>query len=160
LLNLYRSLFTQIAHMERDRLANDPNRHVNMNEIEDHLRKKLGLTTSEWQILVEKSVKVENYTREVSNQARSFADQDRAARQQNPLSANTFTLAVGRATLHKMQLDLNTHIQGEIDELKTTVGPDATGQIQVYLQGPLASSMYIMPVKSVQAQRAQKEQAR
>jgi hypothetical protein len=115
LLSLYRGLFTLIAHMERDRLANDANSHVNMDEIEDHLRKKLGLSAGEWQILVDKSVKVETYTREVSKQARSFADQDRAARRQNPLSANT--LAAGHATLHKMQLDLNTHVQGEIDEL-------------------------------------------
>jgi len=160
LLNLYRSLFTQIAHMERDRLANDPNRHVNMDEIEDHLRKKMDLSSGEWQALVDKSVKVENYTREVSKQARSFADQDRAARRQNPLSANT--LPAGRATLHKMQLDLNTHIQGEIDGLKTTVGPDATTRIQDYLQGPLAASMsrtQLTPAQ-LQALRSQKEQAR
>jgi hypothetical protein len=160
LLNLYRGLFTHIAHMERDRLANDPNRHVNMDEIEDHLRTKMSLSTSEWQVLVKKSVKVENYTREISKQARSFADQDRAERQQNPLSANTLT--AGRATLHKMQLDFNTHVQGEIDDLKTSVGPDATERIQGYLQGPMAAFTSLMPLKSaqLQAQRARKEQAR
>ena len=160
LLNLYRGLFTQIAHMERDRLANDPNNHVNMDEIEDHLRIKLGLSASEWQVLVDKSVVVEDYTREMSKQARSFADQDRTSRQQNPHSANT--LAAGRATLHKMQLNLNTHVQGEIDELETAVGPDAATRIQAYLQGPLAASMYVMPLKSARllGQQAQKEQAR
>jgi hypothetical protein len=160
LLNLYRGLFTHIAHMERDRLTNDPNRHVNMDEIEDHLRNKMSLSTSEWQDLVDKSVKVETYTREMSKQARSFADQDRAARQQNPLSANTLT--AGRATLHKMQLDLNTHVQGEIDQLKTAVGAAATTRIEAYLQGPLAASTSRMPLKSAQLQslRSQKEQAR
>jgi len=160
LLNLYRGLFTHIAHMERDRLANDPNRHVNMNEIEDHLRKKMSLSTSQWQVLVEKSVKVESYTREMTKQARSFADQDRAARQQNPLSASTLT--AGRATLHKMQLDLNTHVQGEIDQLKTAVGSDATTRIEAYLQGPLAASTSRVSLTSaqLQAQRVQKEQAR
>jgi hypothetical protein len=157
LLNLYRGLFTHIAHMERDRLANDPNRHVNMNEIEDHLRNKMSLSASEWQVLVDKSVKVESYTRDMSKQARSFADQDRAARRQNSPSANT--LPAGRAVLHKMQLDLNTHIQGEIDELKTNVGPDATDRIQAYLKGPLAASTSFMPFKSTQLQ-AQKGQAR
>ncbi len=160
LLNLYRGIFTLIAHMERDRLANDPNRHVNMDEIEDHLRKKLGLSASDWQVLVDKSIKVEIFTREASKQARSFAVQDRAARQQNPLSANT--LAAGRATLHQMQLDLNAHIQGEIDQLKTDVGPDATTRIEAYLQGPLAAStsrIQITPAQ-LQALRAQREQAR
>ncbi len=157
LLNLYRGLFTQIAHMERDRLANDPNRHVNMDEIEEHLRKKLGLSIGEWQVLVEKSVKVENYTREMSKQAHDFADQDRAGRQQNPLSANT--LAAGHATLHKMQLDLNTHVQGEIDQLKATVGSDGTDHIQTYLQGALAASTSVVTSKSAQL-LVQKEQAR
>ena len=160
LLNLYRGLFTLIAHMERDRLADDPNRHVNMDEIEAHLRKKLGLSVSEWQILVDKSVTVEDYTREMSKQARSFADRGRAARQQNSLSANT--LAAGRATLHKMQLDLNTHVQGEIDQLKAAVGPDATTRVEAYLQGPLAAStsrIQLTPTQ-LQALRAQKEQAR
>ncbi|MGD0941844.1 MAG: hypothetical protein ABR905_19275 [Terracidiphilus sp.] len=160
LLNLYRGLFTLIAHMERDRLANDPTRHVNMDEIEDHLRKQVGLSASEWQVLLDKSVKVESYTREMSKQAHSFADQDRAARQQTPLSANS--LAVGRATLHKMQLDLNAHVQGEIDQLKTAVGPDATTRIEAYLQGPLAASTSRITLTSaqLQAMRAQKEQAR
>jgi hypothetical protein len=160
LLNLYRGLFTHIAHMERDRLANDPNRHVNMDEIEDHLRKKMSLSTSEWQVLVEKSVKVETYTREVSKQARSFADQDRAARQQNPHLANT--LATGRAMLHKMQLDLNAHVQGEIDQLKTTLGSDAMTRIEAYLRGPLAASTSRVSLTSAQLQvlRAQKEQVR
>jgi hypothetical protein len=160
LLNLYRGMFTLIAHMERDRQANDPNRHVNMDEIEDHLRKKISLSASEWQTLVDKSVKVENYTREMSKQARSFADQDRAARRQNPLSANT--MPVGRATLHKLQLDLNAHVEGEIDQLKTTIGPSAADRIQAYLQGPLAASMYFLPLKprQLQAQRPRKEQAR
>jgi hypothetical protein len=159
LLNLYRALFAQIAHMERDRQANDPNLHVNMGEIEDHLSKKMSLSASEWRALVDKSVKVENYTREMSQQAHSFAEQDLAARRNNPLSANT--LSAGRATLHKMQLDLNTHVQAEIEELKATVGPDATDRIQAYLQGPLAASTSVMPLKSVrlQAQHAQKEQA-
>jgi hypothetical protein len=157
LLNLYRALFTHIAHMERDRLANDPNRHVNLDEIEDHLRKKIDLSTSQWQTLVDKSVKVEDYTRDMSKQARSIADRDRAARQQNPIP--TDTLATGRATLHKMQLDLNTHVQGEIDQLKATVGPDATDRIQAYLQGPLTASTSIVPIKSAQL-RAQKGQAR
>ena len=160
LLNLYRGLFTHIAHMERDRLANDPNLHVNMGEIEDHLRKKLGLSANEWQVLVEKSVKVENYTRAMSKQARDFADQDRAARRKNPLSANT--AAVGHATLHRMQLDLNAHVQGEIDQLKTTVGADATTRIEAYLQGPFAAStsrVQFIPAQ-IQALRAQQEQAR
>jgi hypothetical protein len=160
LLNLYRGLFTLIAHMERDRVANDPNRHVNMDEIEDHLRKKMDLSASAWRALVDKSVKVENYTHDMSKQARSFADQDRAARKQNPLSANT--LAAGRATLHKMQLDLNAHIQAEIDQLKTAVGPDATARIQAYLQGPLAAStsrVQFTPAQ-LQALRAQKEAGR
>jgi hypothetical protein len=160
LLNLYRGLFTLIAHMEQDRLANDPNRHVNMNEIEDHLRKKLGLSASEWQVLVDTSVKVENYTRAMSKQARDFADQDRAARRKNPLSANT--AAVGHATLHRMQLDLNAHVQGEIDQLKTTVGADATTRIEAYLQGPFAAStsrVQFIPAQ-IQALRAQQEQAR
>jgi hypothetical protein len=160
LLNLYRGLFAHIAHMERDRLANDPNRHVNMDEIEDHLRKKMSLSASEWQILVDRSVTVENYTHEMSKQARSFADQDRAARKQNPLSANTLT--AGRATLHKMQLDLNTHVQGEIDQLKTVVGSDATTRIEAYLQGPLAASTARISLTAAQLQslRSQKEQAR
>jgi hypothetical protein len=160
LLNLYRGLFTHIAHMERARLANDPNRHVNMDEIEDHLRKKMSLSASEWQVLVDRSVKVENYTHEMSKQAHSLADQDRAARKQNPLSANTLT--AGRATLHKMQLDLNTHVQGEIDQLKTAVGSDATTRIEAYLQGPLAAStsrIQLTPAQ-LQALRAHKEQAR
>jgi len=160
LLHLYRSLFTQISHIERDRQANDPSLHVNMNEIEDHLRKKIGLSTSEWQILIDRSLKVESYTREVSKQARSFADQDRAARKQNPLGGNT--LAAGRATLHKMQLDLNTHVQGEIDQLKTAVGPNATTRIEAYLQGPLAASTSRITITAAQLQalRAQKGQAR
>ena len=160
LLNLYRGLFALIAHMERDRLANDPNRHVNMDEIEDHLRKKLGLSASEWLVLVDKSVKVENDTRERSKQAHSFADEDRAARQQNPLSANT--LAAGRATLHKMQLDLNAHVQGEIDQMKAAIGPDATNRVEAYLHGPLAASTSRVQITSAQLQalRAQREQAR
>ncbi len=157
LLNLYRGLFTLIAHMERDRLANDPNRHVNMDEIEDHLRKKLGLSASEWQVLVDKSVKVENYTREMSKQAHDFATQDREARRENPLSAHT--LAAGRAHLYTMQLDLNTHVQGEIDQLKAAVGHDATDHLQAYLQGPLATSMSVVPSRSARLQ-AQKELAR
>jgi hypothetical protein len=158
LLNLYRGLFIQVAHMEQYRLADDPTRHVNMDEIEDHLRKKLGLSSSEWQVLVDKSVKVESYTRETSKKARAFADQDRAARKQNPLGANT--LAAGRATLHKMQLDLNAQIQGDIDALKTAVGPDATTHIQTYLQGPLAAATSQIPIAQLRAERAQKEQAR
>ena len=160
LLVLYRGLFTQIARMERDRQANDPNLHVNMNEIEDHLRKKLGLTTSEWQALAVKSIRVEAYTRERSVEARSFASQDRAARRQNPLSSNT--LAKGRATLHAMQQDLNAHVQVEIDDLKSTVGQDAAEKIKAYLQGPLAASTSVIPVKAVQlqAERERKEQAR
>jgi hypothetical protein len=160
MLNLYRGLFTLIAHMERDRAANGSNSHVNMDEIEGHLRKKLGLSAGEWQILVDKSVTLEDYTREISKQARSFVDQDRAARQQNPLSANT--LAAGRAALHKMQLDLNTHVQEEINGLKTDVGPDATTGVEAYLQGPFAAStsrIQLTPTR-LQAQRAQKEQAR
>jgi hypothetical protein len=160
LLNLYRGLFTLIAHMERDRLANDPNSHVNMGEIEDHLRKKLGLSASEWQILVDKSVTVEEYTREVSKQARTFVNQDRAARKQNPLSANT--LATGRATLHKMQLDLNTHVQEEVNQLKTDVGPDATPRVEAYLQGPFAAStsrIQLTPTQ-LQALRTHKELVR
>jgi hypothetical protein len=160
LLVLYRGLFTHIAHMERDRQTNDPNRHVNMGEIEDHLRKKLNLSASEWQILVDKSVKVESYTRDMSQKARSFADQDRAARRENPLSAHT--LAAGRATLHNMQLDLNMHVQAEIDELKKSVGETATEHIQNYLQGPQAASTSVIHVNLAQlrAQRAQKEQTR
>ncbi len=141
-------------------MANDPNRRVNMDEIEDHLREKLGLSASDWQALADKSIKVEIFTREASKQARSFAVQDRAARQQNPLSANT--LAAGRATLHQMQLDLNAQVQGEIDQLKTDVGPDATTRIEAYLQGPLAAStsrIQITPAQ-LQALRAQREQAR
>jgi hypothetical protein len=157
LLNLYRGLFTLIAHMEQDRLANDPNRHVNMNEIEDNLRKKLGLSASEWQVLVDASVKVENYTREMSKQAHDFATQDREARRENPLSAHT--LAAGRAHLHTMQLDLNTHVQGEIDQLKTAVGHDATDHLQAYLQGSLATSMSVVPSRPSRLQ-AQKELAR
>jgi hypothetical protein len=105
-------------------------------------------------------VKVERYTSEMSKQARSFADEDRAARRENPLSANT--LAAGRATLHQMQLDLNAHVQGEIDQLKTAVGPDATTHIEAYLQGPLAAStsrISLTPAQ-LQALRSQKEQAR
>ena len=160
LLALYRVLFTQIAHMERDRLANDPNFHVNMDEIEDHLRKKMSLTATDWQTLVDKSVKVESYTREVSKQARSVAAQQRAARRENPLSADT--LAGRSATLHKMQQDFNLHVQGEIDQLKANVGPDASDRIQAYLQGPVAASTSIIHVQSAQsqAQRAAKEQAR
>ncbi len=159
LLTLYRALFTHIAHMERDRLADDPNRHVNMAEIEDHLRNKLGLSPSEWQILVQQSVEVEQYTREASSQAHSFADQDRAARRDNPLSANT--LSAGRATLHKMQTDLNTHVQGEVDKLNAVIGPGATKKMQTYLQGPMAASVSSTPIHSValQARRADKEQA-
>lgn len=159
LLNLYRGLFTLVAHMERDRLANDPNLHVNMNDIEDHLRTKLGLSASQWQTLVAESVKADNYTREASKQARSFADQDRAARRQNPLAANSPT--AGRATLHQMQLDLNTHIQGEINQLKAALGTDATTRIEAYLQGPLAAStsrIQLTPAQ-VQALRTQKEDA-
>jgi hypothetical protein len=160
LLNLYRGLFTHIAHMERDRLANDPNLHVNMGEIEDHLRKKLGLSASEWQVLVDKSVKVENDTRERSKQAHDFANQDRAARQQNSLGGNT--LAAGRATLHRMQLDLNAHVQGEIDQLKTTVGPDATTRIEAYLQGPFAASTSRVQLTAaqIQALHAQQKETR
>lgn len=160
LLVLYRSLFTQIAHMERDRLANDPNRHVNMGEIEDHLRKKLGISTGEWQVLVDKSVKVNNDTRERSKQAHDFANQDRAARQQNPLGANT--LAAGHATLHRMQVDLNTHVQGEIDQLKKAVGPEATTRIEAYLQGPLAASTSRVQLTAaqIQALRAQQKETR
>ena len=161
LLALYRVLFTEVAHMERDRLANDPNFHVNMNEIEDHLRKKMSLSATDWQTLVDKSVKVESYMHEVSKQARAFAAQDRAARRENPLSAAN-TLATDRATLHKMQQDFNIHVQAEIDQLKATVGPDATERIQAYLQGPVAASTSVVHVNSarLQAQRAQKEQPR
>jgi len=156
LLVLYRGLFTHIAHMERDRLADDPNRRVNMAEIEDHLRTKLDLSATDWQVLVDKSVKVEGYTREMSKQAHSFAEQDRAARRENPLSANT--LAAGRAKLHTMQLDLNTHIQGDIDQFNKAVGPEAKERIEAYLQGPMAASTSVLSIRA--AQSVQKEQVR
>ncbi len=158
LLTLYRGLFTEVAHMERDRQAN--NLHANMIEIEDHLRKKLNLSSNEWQTLVATSVKVESYTEEKSKEARSFAEQDKAARRNNPLGPNT--LAKGRATLHQMQLDLNTHVQADINELKAAVGPTATDHIQAYLQGPLSASTSVVSVRSarLQAQQTGKEQAR
>ncbi len=160
ILILYRSLFAQIAHMERYRQADDPNRHVNMNEIEDHLRKKMSLSTNNWQTLVDKSVKVESYTDEMSKQARTFANQARTARRENLPSANT--PAANYATLHKMQLDFDTHVQGEIDQLKATVGPDATDCIQAYLKGTLTASTSVISVKASQlhSQQALKEQAR
>jgi hypothetical protein len=157
LLALYRGLFTHIAHMERDRQANDSGLKVNMSEIEDHLRKKISLSASEWQILVDKSVEVELYTRDKAKDAHTFVNQDREARRANPLSANT--LVAGRAKLHSMQLDLNAHVQGEIEDLKAGVGPAGTERIEAYLHGPLAASTSIMPLKSAQLQ-AKREQAR
>lgn len=160
LLILYRNLFTLVDHIERDRRENDPNRHVNMGEIEEHLRKKLMLSASEWQTLVATSVKLESYTRAKSEEARNFTKQDQSARRANPLGPNT--LASGLATLHKMQLDLNTHVQDEIDGLKGAIGPTATNHIQAYLQGPLAGSTRSVSknVTRQQAALAGKEQAR
>jgi hypothetical protein len=142
-MHLYQALFGFVADMERDRLADPPTQLANMVEIEDHLRKKLNLSESEWQTLVSTSVKVNAYTREASKQAHAFAEQDRASRRQDPLSANT--LAAGRATLHKMQLDLNARALGDIQELEAAVGPDATAGIHAYLNGPLAASAHVMP---------------
>lgn len=150
LFNLYRGLFTLIAHMERDRQANDPNHHVNMEEIEDHLRKKINLSASEWQALVDKSVNVDAYTHELSQQARNVAGQDRVSLQQNSLSASA--LAESRATRHKVQVDFNTHVQGEIDKLKTAVGSEAATRIEAYLQGTLAASMSRMHLSPAQVQ--------
>jgi hypothetical protein len=140
-LHLYRALFMFIAQMERDRLADPPTQLANMVEIEDHLRKKINLTHSQWQTLVSTGVKVNGYAKETSQQARAFADQDRASRSGNPLSANT--LAAGRATLHKMQLDLNARVLGDIQELEVAVGADATANIHAYLNGPLAASAQV-----------------
>lgn len=158
LLTLYRGLFAEIAHMERDGHATDSIHHVNMNEIEDHLREQMSLSASQWQVLVEISVQVENYTLDMSRQARAFANSDRAARQKNNL-LSTDTKAAGRATLHALQLDLNTHVQGEIDKLRAAIGLDAINHVQAYLEGPLAASTTVIPSMSAQL-RTHKEQAR
>jgi hypothetical protein len=125
--------------MERDRLANDPTRLVNMVEIEDHLRKKIDLSSGEWQTLVSASVKVDGYTEEETKQAHALAGQ---VRQSSPSAAS---LAAGRATLHKMQLDFNGQVLGDIKELETAVGPDTTNRIHAYLSGPLTASAHVTP---------------
>lgn len=153
LLSLYKSLFTLVAHMERDRLAPDPNRQVDMNQIEDHLRTKIGLSSGDWQVLVEKSVKIASYTHEAFKQAHDFADQNSTALQQNPPSASTVE---SRATLRQMRLGLNTHIQGEVDKLNATIGQDAANRISTYLHGPLTAATtqaHLSPAQ-VQALRA------
>lgn len=143
-LRLYRALFYFVSHMERDRLANPPTQLANMVEIEDQLRKKIGLSSSEWETLLNTSVKVESYTEDTSKQARALADQSRASSRQDPTnSANT--LATGRAKLHQIQSDLNDRVLGDIKELETSVGPDATTKIHAYLNGPLAASAQVTP---------------
>jgi hypothetical protein len=143
-LRLYRALFHFVSHMERDRLANPSTQLANMVEIEDQLRKKMNLSPSEWQVLVNTSVKVDSYTEEATKQAHAVADQSHASSRQDPInSANT--LAAGRAKLYKMQSDLNDRALGDIKELETSVGTDATTKIHAHLNGPLAASAQVTP---------------
>ena len=157
LLTLYRALFTHVAHMERDRQANDPTLHVNMAEVEANFSKKLGLSAGEWPMLVDTSVRVESYTRDMSKQAHAVADQDRQLRHTNLLSSVSVP---GRVTLHKMQMDLNSHVQGAVDELNRSIGQAAAQQVQAYLQGPLASTSSSTPVKLARLQARQAEKGR
>jgi hypothetical protein len=143
-LRLYRALFHFVSQMERDRFANPPTQLANMVEIEDRLRKKMNLSPSEWQTLLNTSVKVDGYTDDAYKQARAVADQSRASSRQDPInSANT--LATGHAQLHKIQSDLNDRVLGDIKELETSVGPGATTKIHVYLNGPLTASAQVTP---------------
>jgi hypothetical protein len=143
-LHLYRALFHFVSQMERDRLANPPTQLANMVEIEDQLRKELKLSTSEWQVLVNTSVKVEGYREEASKQAHAVVDQTRTSSSQDPMnSANT--LAAGRAKLQKMRSDLDDRTLGDIKELETSVGNDTSNKIHAYLNGPLAASAHVTP---------------
>jgi hypothetical protein len=143
-LHLYRALFHFVSQMERDRLANPPTQLANMVEIEDRLRKKMNLSPSEWQTLVNTSVKVDSYAEETSRQAHAVADEARASSRQNQVnSANT--LAAGRAKLHQMQSDLNDRVLGDISELETSVGADTSTKIHAFLDGPLAASAHATP---------------
>jgi hypothetical protein len=143
-LQLYHALFHFVAQMERDRLANPPTQLANMVEIEDRLRKKMNLSASEWQMLVNTSVKVDSDSEETTKQAHAIADQTRASSSQAPInSANT--LATGRAQLHKMKSDLDDRTLGDIKQLETSMGTDTTNKIHTYLNGPLAASAHVTP---------------
>ena len=152
LLTLYRSLFAHVAHMERERLRNDPNRHVDFAEIEDHLRVKIGLSPGEWQVLTKKSMKADDYRAELSRKARLFAEKNRATRQDNQL--DTQAIASGRATLHGMQLELNSRVQSDVDDLQQSLGHDTIVRIQDYLQGSFSKSISRMQFSPAQMQAA------
>jgi hypothetical protein len=152
-LGLYRALFHFVSHMERDRLANPPTQLANMVEIEDQLRRKMNLSSSELQTLMNTSVKVDSYTEETLKQARALADQTRASSRQDPTNSPN-TLAAGRAKLRQLQSDLNDRVLSDIKELETNVGTDATTKIHVYLNGPLTASAQVTP-RSIHKKAAQ-----
>ena len=128
--------------MEKERQKDNPNSTISMADIEDQLRKKINLSSDEWQALVATSNGVDGSTQEATKQARTFADQDRALRKQNPLTANS--PATGRAVLRKMQADLDARVITDINKLEATVGPDCIARIQSYLNGPLAASAHVV----------------
>lgn len=143
-LRLYRALFYIVSHMERDRMANPPTQLANMVEIEDQLRKTMGLSSGEWQTLLKTSVKVNNYTEETFKQAHAVADQARTSSREDPVnSANT--LATGQAKLRQMQSDFNDHVLSDIKGLETSVGTEATTKIHAYLNGPMTASAHVTP---------------
>jgi hypothetical protein len=130
--------------MEQDRLANPPTQLANMAVIEDNLRKKINLSPRERQALVNTSVKVDNYTEEALKQAHGVADQSRASSRQDQINSANI-LANGRTKLHQMQSDLNDRLLGDIKDLETSVGADATTKIHAYLSGALAASTQVIP---------------
>lgn len=150
---LYRSLFSLVHRMEQDRQANDPNRHVNMDEIEDHLRSKLQLSPAQWQALTTVSARVESYTRQHHEEARAFARQVHAAHSDSPLAPDM--QASGHARLQRMQVDFNAHIAAEIDGVRAALGGDASKHVQAYLQGPLAASTRATPLHAARLQAGQ-----
>ena len=84
-LTLYRSFFNHVAHLERDKHENDPNRHVNLQQIEDHLAGRLAFSGSEWEALVNSSEAVDRYTRDMTDRARRVAAQAKADQRSGPM---------------------------------------------------------------------------
>ena len=147
-LRLYRGLFSIVAHMERDRLARLANPQGQVGDVaavEESLRSEIDLSKADWQTFVTTAVKVETYIEEAGKQARAYAHQGRADMAQSLDKAQTLSsLKMG---LHKMQVQQDARLSQDIQELETNVGADSTAKIHAYLEGPLAASAHVTPLK-------------